>query len=244
MLRIFLALWLAIAPAFAWAGSMTLLGVGSSVVAVLPSVTYVGETAATVSNPTATVTSAALGPAGSKLVVVAVSDAFVVINASMTINGVAATKIGELQFGSGADAYIAMFTAVTAGTSGNIVATATSGSWSAPTFSVLAIQNLSSTTAVATNNNSANSVSTLSTTLATSAGGVVIGAMSSAASNVAPNVYSGTETYTTDSSAYYGTGAYVYSMGHASGTAANGSSTITATQSAVNNTVLLAASWR
>lgn len=29
-LRIFLALWLAITPAFAWAGSMTLLGVGSS----------------------------------------------------------------------------------------------------------------------------------------------------------------------------------------------------------------------
>jgi hypothetical protein len=30
MLRIFLALWLAITPAFAWAGSMTLLGVGTA----------------------------------------------------------------------------------------------------------------------------------------------------------------------------------------------------------------------
>jgi hypothetical protein len=38
MLRIFLTLWLALTPAFAWAGSMSLLGVGT-VNAALPTVT-------------------------------------------------------------------------------------------------------------------------------------------------------------------------------------------------------------
>lgn len=212
----------------------------------LPTLAFIGATAATVAGQVATVTSASIGTASAdRLVVVVFTDGGSAASASATVT-IGGTSATVHAFANGANNNTAGIASllVSSGTTATIVATYNAGaSTDGVNFKVYTIKGLSSTTPVGTGINWDAAASPLSTTLATSSGGVVIvGANRYAVSTTL--VFSGTETYTTDhtgsQNAFETEGS-----GSATGTATNASSAVTATWGGgTNHTAIAAASWR
>jgi hypothetical protein len=134
---------------------------------------------------------------------------------------------------------------VATGTTATIVATYTN-SGGVGAFQIYTIKGLSSFTPVASNSNWTGSTDPISTTVATTSGGVVVAGGVEQSSVATGNTITGTETYTTDSSFDAGFSVYGAAVGHASGVATNASSTVTATLTTGggNHTAISAVSWR
>jgi hypothetical protein len=209
-----------------------------------PTLTFIGATAAAFSGSVATVTNANIGTAAAdRLVVVVFTDGATETAPTVTIGGVTATVHA---FASGANESTTGIASllVTAGTTATIVVTYATGTVSdGANFKVYTITGLSSTTPVGTGTNWTSTTNPISTTVATSSGGVVIaGAVMFA--TVTTVSFSGTETYTMDhtgsQNAFMTEGS-----GRATGTASSGSSTVTATWAAgSSHTSIAAVSWR
>lgn len=91
MLRLFLALWLAITPSFAWAGSIPLMGAGKPAAgAVTPTFTYDGTDQYSGTGGAFTSTAINIGAATSdRFIIVALADQNGVTLSGVTVNGVA-----------------------------------------------------------------------------------------------------------------------------------------------------------
>jgi hypothetical protein len=215
----------------------------------LPTLTYIGSATPTYAGNVATATGANIGTAASnRLVVVVFFDMADGANstASVTIGGSAATVDTMANSTFNPVQGIASLN-VPAGTTATIVVTygAAGGNGN---FQIYTITGLSSFAHVGANSNWNGGLNPISTTIATSAGGVII---TGATQNITPSgtttSFSGTETYAMDQTdidvGSIGTGAA--GVGRATGTSANASSTVTATwNTGSNHSAISAVSWR
>jgi hypothetical protein len=215
-----------------------------------PTLAYIGIVTPTYSSGVATATGAAIGTAAADRLVVVVFFDETATNTSLssvTIGGVTATVNTQSSGGVGVNVFVGIASLnVPAGATATIVATyANSGNIGR--FQVYTVNGLSSFTPTGAGNNWKVNTGPISTTLATTSGGVVIvgGAIGQGAALV--STFSGTETYTTDSSFDADFGSNSGGVGHATGIATNAASTVSDTftgDSGVNHLAIAAVSWR
>lgn len=256
MLRIFLALWLALTPALSWAGSMSLLGVGKAAGGGggPPSLTFITASNLVDGGANKTLTAVGIGTASATRII------FAVVVGSLIGGGVLPTSLTFTpNAGSPVTATLVINQTVSTDPWGAIyqavVPTGTTMdvtlAWASNPFSNFQMSlwssdtsTMSSTTATGTaKNNLASGNAVVTATLAASAGGfIIVGAVSEqSASN--STTWSGGETYTKrfDTSI----NGVQSSFADASNITGNASDTATATFAQSTAAVgIIAASWR
>lgn len=208
--------------------------------------TYIGAVTPSVSGQVLTATSAPIGTAASnRLVVVLFTDVTGVseTSATVTIGGNAAT-VNTITNGPFPPCIGIASLVVTTGTTATIVVTLNGSGASLAHFEIYTITGLSSTTAVGSNSIWDSGTDPLSTTLATSSGGVVLAMGIQQTISSSTNTISGTETYTQDNTPINISGSGFGSVAHATGTATNASSTVTFTTGQTGHLSVSAVSFK
>lgn len=214
----------------------------------LPTLAYINQYATTYASKTQSATATIPAAGSNTLAVVIFYDNQNGYSgpATATINGVSATVTAEGASGAFSNIGIAYALVASGVTSVPIAVTYANTPGFGGSFVVYTINGLSSTIAVGSNTAflHGGSTSPLSTTLATSSGGVVIVGSFDDNSGQSPT-YSGTETYVRDVT-FSPSGTPGAGAAHATGTATNASSTVTSTwtPSGTNNSLISAVSFR
>lgn len=215
-----------------------------------PLLTYVNSYVPTFTSgsPTATATGVSTGPAGLVVVVIYNVDAIATVS-SASIQGVPCSGgtggiIGGVNSGNTGTAIIY---ANVPGTSGNIVVNFGSNlNFGGLAFDVYSITGLSSITPTGsiTQTSGGGAVASLSGTLATTSGGVVIvGSQQFTPGNT--DTVTGTETYTADHASFDPSGGFqTATTASAHNVATNASSSVLASWNASQDATLVAGAWR